>query len=159
MKVAFDIDDTLIVPAVATGFDRDTPNYDTIALYKWFQAQGYEMILWSGSGMDWTQTWGEKLGLAPFTVRRKEKSEDVDIAFDDCEVDLARVNVRVKRLNNGVSRKEWNETKTPDPEPKPHPCTDPELSQHCTGCTDPDPMGATHQGCTIEHGHVGCDKA
>ncbi len=187
MRVAFDIDDTLLVPAVATGFERDTPNYDTVALYKWFQAQGCEMILWSGSGMDWAQTWGEKLGLAPFTVLQKEKREDVDIAFDDCEVDLARVNVRVNRLNNGVSRKDWNETKTPEcvcndgmprahkPEfmcPKhglqnkgaiekrePNLCTDPELKSHCSGCSDPDPMGATHQGCTIEHGHVGCDKA
>lgn len=114
MKIAFDIDDTLIVPSVATGLDRDTPNYETIALYKWFQSQGHEMILWSGSGMDWAKTWGEKLGLIPFTVRVKEKAEDVDIAFDDCEVDLARVNVRVKRFKNGISRKEWNETKVGD---------------------------------------------
>ena len=96
MKVAFDIDDTLIVPSVATGFGNDTPNYDTVALYKWFQAQGCEMILWSGSGVDWAQRWGEKLGLEPFTVRVKEKSGDVDIAFDDCDVDLAKVNVKVK---------------------------------------------------------------
>lgn len=109
MKIAFDIDDTLIVPSVATGLDRDTPNYDTIAVYKWFQAQGHDMILWSGSGCDWAQTWGEKLGLAPFTVRVKEKSPDVDIAFDDCDVDLATVNVKVSRINNSISRKEWNQ--------------------------------------------------
>ncbi len=110
-KIAWDIDDTIIVPSVALGFGNDTPNYDTIALYKWFQEQGNDMILWSGSGVDWAKTWGEKLGLQPFTVRVKEKSEDVDIAFDDCEVDLAKVNIRVKRIKNGVSRKEWNETK------------------------------------------------
>lgn len=77
------------------------------------------MILWSGSGIDWAQTWGEKLGLAPFTVemKRKIKFDDgtpyIDIAFDDCEVDLAKVNVKVKRLNNGVSRADWNKTKKP----------------------------------------------
>ena len=108
MRIAFDIDDTLIIPSVATGLDRDTPNYDTIAMYRWFQSQGHEMILWSGSGMDWAKTWGEKLGLVPFEVRMKQKSDDVDIAFDDCDVDLAKVNIRVKRLNNGISRKEWN---------------------------------------------------
>lgn len=27
---------------------------------------------------------------------------------------------------------------------------------HCTGCTDERSEG-THQGCTIEHGHIGCD--
>ena len=111
MKIAFDIDDTLIIPAVATGSDRDTPNYDTIALYKWIQKQGNEMILWSGSGRDWALAWGEKLALWPFTVRVKEKSDDIDIAFDDCDVDLAKVNVKVSRTNNSVSREDWNKTK------------------------------------------------
>ena len=111
MKIAFDIDDTLIIPAVATGSDRDTPNYDTIALYKWFQKQGNEMILWSGSGRDWALAWGQKLGLMPFTVRVKEKSEDIDIAFDDCDVDLAKINVKVSRTNNNVSRQDWNKNK------------------------------------------------
>ena len=111
MKIAFDIDDTLIVPSVATGLDRDTPNYDTIAVLRWFQAQGHEIILWSGSGTDWAQTWGEKLGLIPFTVRVKEFSEDIAIAFDDCDVLLGAVNIKVKRLNNGISRAEWNKNK------------------------------------------------
>lgn len=63
MKIAFDIDDCLLVPSVASGFGNDTPNYDTIAVYKWFQAQGHAVGLWSGSGVDWAKTWGEKLGL------------------------------------------------------------------------------------------------
>lgn len=116
MRIAFDIDDTLLVPSVATGFGNDTPNYDTVALYKWFQAQGCEMVLWSGSGMDWAQRWGEKLGLQPFQVLPKQAREDIDIAFDDCDVKLAKVNVRVKRLNNGISRKEWNATKRDAPD-------------------------------------------
>lgn len=113
LKIAFDIDDTMIVPSVVTG-DRDTPNYETIALYKWFQNQGNHMILWSGSGMDWAKTWGEKLGLQPDEIRVKEKSLDVDICFDDCDVDLATVNVKVSRFDNNVSRKEWNTAKKLD---------------------------------------------
>jgi len=109
MKIAFDVDDTLIIPSVATGLDINTPNYDTIAIYKWFQIQGFYMIIWSGSGIDWATRWAEKLGLQPNEIRVKEKSDDIDIAFDDCEVDLARVNIRVKRLNNSISRKEWNQ--------------------------------------------------
>lgn len=35
----------------------------------------------------------------------------VDIAYDDMEVDLAKVNIRVKRINNSVSRAVWNKTK------------------------------------------------
>lgn len=109
--IAFDVDDTLIVPRVATGFDRETPNYDTIALYKWFQSQGCNMIVWSGSGIDWAKSWAEKLGLEPCEIRVKQKSEDVDIAFDDCDVDLAKVNIKVKRINNNISREDWNKTK------------------------------------------------
>lgn len=113
LKIAFDIDDTIIIPSVASNMNggRDTPNYETIAIYKWFQAQGHYMILWSGSGIDWAKTWGEKLGLNPNEVRVKQKSDDVDIAFDDCDVDLAKVNVKVKRINNNISRSDWNKTK------------------------------------------------
>ena len=113
MKIAFDIDDTLLVPSVATGFGNDTPNYDTVAIYKWFQAQGHTMYLWSGSGIDWAQTWGEKLGLQPFYAVYKDKTLGIDIAFDDCDVDLAKVNVKVKRINNSASREEWNKEKRP----------------------------------------------
>jgi hypothetical protein len=111
MKIAFDVDDTLLVPAVATGLKLDTPNYDTIAVYKWFQAQGHYMIIWSGSGMDWARTWAEKFGLWPNEICVKEKRDDVDISFDDCDVDLAKTNIRVKRINNSISRKEWNQRK------------------------------------------------
>ena len=111
MKIAFDIDDTLIIPAVATNLPADTPNYELINVYRWFQKQGHTMILWSGGGVDYAKTWGEKLGLAPFEVRVKEKNEDIDIAFDDCMVDLAKVNIRVNRYNNSISRKEWNKHK------------------------------------------------
>lgn len=111
MKIMFDIDDTLIVPRVATGLDYETPNYENIAIFRYFQAQGYAVGVWSGSGMDWAKTWAEKLGLKPDMVLVKEKRGDIDIAFDDCDVDLAKVNIKVKRLNNSVSRAEWNKIK------------------------------------------------
>lgn len=106
--VAFDTDDTILVPPCATGLDIDTPNYDTIAVYKWFQDQGCHMIIWSGSGIDWAKRWSEKLGLDPDEIRIKQKADDIDIAFDDMDVDLAKVNVKVKRINNRVSREEDN---------------------------------------------------
>jgi hypothetical protein len=109
MKIAFDVDDCLIIPSIATGLDIDTPNYETIAIYKWFQDQGHFMIVWSGGGVDYARMWADKLGLSPDEIRIKEKSEDLDIAFDDCDVDLAKINIRVKRLNNKISRKEWNQ--------------------------------------------------
>lgn len=108
MKIAFDVDDTLIIPSVVTGA-RDVPNYGTIAMFKWFEAQGCEMIIWSGSGIDWATTWAEKLGLTARIIVKG--SEPVDIAFDDCDVELGKVNVKVKRIENSISRKEWNQTK------------------------------------------------
>ena len=114
LKVAFDVDDTLLLPSVAAGFGRDTPNYENIAIYKWFQAQGCYMIIWSGSGIDWAKTWAEKFGLTADEFPTKEKRSDVDIAFDDMAVDLATVNVRVKRINNSISRHEWNANKKID---------------------------------------------
>jgi phosphoserine phosphatase len=111
MKIAFDVDDTLIIPSVVTG-NRDVPNYETIKIFRWFQDQGHHMIIWSGSGIDWATTWAEKLGLTA-EIRRKGEGDDIDIAFDDCDVELAKVNVKVKRIKNSVSRAEWNKTKRP----------------------------------------------
>jgi hypothetical protein len=121
MNIAFDVDDCLIVPSVALNIDggRDTPNYETIAVYRWFQAQGNYMIIWSGSGIDWAENWAEKLGLRPNEIRVKQKSEDVDIAFDDCDVNLGKVNVKVKRINNFISRADWNKFKQIDPPGEP----------------------------------------
>ena len=112
MKIAFDIDDTIIIPSVVTG-DKDIPNYEVIAVYRFFQAQGFHMILWSGSGMDWAKMWGEKLGLKPDEIRIKQASDDVDICFDDCDVKLSKVNVKVGRVANNISRELWNKTKQP----------------------------------------------
>lgn len=110
MTVAFDIDDTIISPPEATGLDRDTPNYETIAIYRWFQAQGATMIIWSGGGESYARMWADKLGLKPDMVVPKmmttlDDEPYVDIAFDDMgSVNLAKVNVKVKRLNNNVKR-------------------------------------------------------
>lgn len=104
----FDIDDTLIIPRIVTGLGYDTPNYENISIFRYFQAQGYEVGVWSGGGVDYAKTWAEKLGLKPDMVLVKEKREDIDLCFDDCNVDLAKVNIKVKRLNNSISRAEWN---------------------------------------------------
>ena len=112
LTIAFDVDDTLIIPIVATdGFSRDIPHYENIAIYKWFQDQGHFMIIWSGGGKDYAEMWADKLGLKANMIMTKRASEDtkVDIAFDDCDVELAKVNIKVKRFNNDRSRKEWNE--------------------------------------------------
>jgi len=114
MIIAFDVDDTLIIPSVATGLATDTPSYEVIAIYRWFQSQGHTMIVWSGGGIDYAKMWADKLGLKPDQIIKKEKVMDingkpyVDLCFDDCNVDLATTNIQVKRLKNSISRKDWN---------------------------------------------------
>ena len=104
--IAFDVDDTLVVPAIATGFDRDVPNYETIAIYKWFQAQGNYMIIWSGGGKEYAKMWAEKLGLEADEILAKDTrmKDRIDIAFDDSDTELGKINVKVKRLNNKIIR-------------------------------------------------------
>lgn len=106
MKIAFDLDDTLIIPAVATDFGVDTPSYSVISIYKWFQAQGCYMIIWSGSGKDRAKTWAKKLGLKAneYLEKTTNLKNEIDIAFDDSNIELAKVNVKVKRVNNKIIR-------------------------------------------------------
>jgi len=111
MIIAFDVDDTLIVPAVATGLPIDTPNYENIAMYRWFQSQWHTMVVWSWGWTDYAKHWADKLWLEPHYIWEKQDRWEAwrpDICFDDCDVDLAKVNLKVKRLNNRISRKEWN---------------------------------------------------
>lgn len=112
MIIAWDVDDSLILPPEATGRTdgRDVPNYELIAVYRWFQSQGHRMIVWSGGGEDYARMWADKLGLEPDEVHAKGPMKDlkgnplVDICFDDCIVDLARVNIQVRRKNNQQKR-------------------------------------------------------
>lgn len=104
--IAFDVDDTLILPPEATGRTdgRDVPSYEIIALYWQLKRLGNRMIVWSGGGKDYAQMWADKLGLEPDEVRNKSADKEVDICFDDCIVDLAKINIKVPRWNNRVTR-------------------------------------------------------
>ena len=114
LVVAFDVDDTLLIPNVAmeeSEFDEWNPHYKNINAYKWFQSQWYYMIIWSGSWVEWAKKWSEEFLLFPDEIREKRKSEDVDLSIDDCNVDLASINLKVKRINNKISRANWNKNK------------------------------------------------
>ncbi len=118
MRVAFDIDDTLwkcryLVPDCDENCPRpyctvhnpkmdQVPDYDLIQVLRWFHANGDDVYVWSAGGVDYAQTIVRRLGLDQFvTVIPKREPQDgnifIDIAFDDCETQLARVDVRVKR--------------------------------------------------------------
>lgn len=103
--IAFDMDDTLIIPSCASEFQKDIPNYETIAIYKWFQVQGNIMIIWSARGKDYAQSWAEKLGLKANFYLKKKKTNSVDLSFDDCDIAFGKINIKVKRFNNNIKRK------------------------------------------------------
>ena len=90
LTIAFDVDGTLIHQV---GEKEDTPRYDIIALFKIYKNLGCEMYIWSGGGFDYAKRWSEKLGLdATIAVKGSFKP---DIAVDDMEVELGKVNLRV----------------------------------------------------------------
>lgn len=110
MKIAFDVDDTLIIPSVASPTGRDVPNYEVIQMFRDFQERGHDMIIWSGGGIDYASQWAARLGLLA-EIRPKIKSDDVDVCYDDCDVDLAKQNIKISRRKNSISRKDWNSHK------------------------------------------------
>jgi phosphoserine phosphatase len=93
MTIAFDVDGTLI------NLDN-TPNFEVIDLFRWFQRNGDRCIIWSGGGVEYAKHWGEKLGLYPHAYAVKSSLETglhgVDIAVDDEFVMLGKVNIKVE---------------------------------------------------------------
>ena len=88
--IAFDVDGTLIHQV---GEREDTPRYDIIEMFRMFENLGWKMVIWSGGGFDYAKRWSEKLGLdAEIAVKG---SFVPDIAVDDLEVTMGKVNIRV----------------------------------------------------------------
>ena len=125
--VAFDTDDTILIPNVATDDTIRTLNKiwywkdyiepawykhtENIQAYNWFEKQWCYMIVWSWTWREWAKRWADEFWLRYDEIRVKEKCDDVDLSIDDCIVDLGAINLKVKRINNQISRKDWNETK------------------------------------------------
>lgn len=104
MIIAFDTDDTLIIPAIVGDNWEITPHYKNISIFNWFASQWCYMIVWSWTWPEWAEKWAKELNLPYNEIRVKQKYDDIDICFDDCNVDLAKVNVKVKRVKNSVKR-------------------------------------------------------
>jgi hypothetical protein len=92
VRVAFDTDGCLIHQNEA---GEDVPRYDVIQLYHCYEKFGCEMYIWSGSGLDHARRWRNKLGLMTATVVAKG-SFVPEIAVDDMEITLGKVNIQVK---------------------------------------------------------------
>jgi len=90
-KVAFDVDGTLIYQI---GPNEDTPRYDVISLLYRLKDFGCQIYVWSGSGIDYTHRWCQKLGLTEVIVIDKGVIKP-DLAVDDEIINLGVINLRV----------------------------------------------------------------
>jgi len=90
LTVAFDVDGTLIE---LVGNKEDTPRYKILTLFKLFESFGCEMYIWSGGGVDYAMEWRDKLGLDADVALKG--SFIPDIAVDDMETDLGKIDLRV----------------------------------------------------------------
>lgn len=97
VKIAFDVDNTLIVKS---NNGEDVPNYGVIHLIMTINVmvRDVDLIVWSGSGVDYARRWTEKLGIAEATRVIGKGQEKVDIAFDDEEVLLGKVNLQTVEM-------------------------------------------------------------
>lgn len=118
LTIAFDVDDTLVIPGEVMGTKYDQPNWEVIDIYKWFQRNGHRMIVWSYGGKAWAEEWNDRLGLNADECRFKDKNNpetgnDVDIAFDDCNLNIAKVMVKVRRYKNSIERRPPEQRRNP----------------------------------------------
>ena len=90
-KIAFDVDGTLID-------DKDQPRHDILTMLR-ILSQYYDIIIWSGSGKDYAEMWSRRLFIDDIAedvrVKPTKKDNTIDLAFDDEDVKLAKVNVKI----------------------------------------------------------------
>lgn len=94
MKIAFDVDGTLITY-------EDKPRWDILAMLRTLNSCGHDIVVWSGGGREYAEVWTRRLFIHDLvTVQEKpllrvEEGPFVDIAFDDEDIALGKVNVKV----------------------------------------------------------------
>lgn len=114
MRIAFDIDDTLwkLVPDTERVFEgvgarcqcganlKQEPDPEMILLVESLMQAGDQVFFWSAGGMEHARNflrthckaWEILIDILP-----KEAGQNIDICFDDQEVKLATINLRVDR--------------------------------------------------------------
>ena len=86
------------------------PDYDLIQVLRWFYQNGDNVFIWSAGGKQYAEDIAKKLGLYDMVtvVEKKHDAKDyglpappkMDIAFDDSETNLAKVDIKIPRPYN-----------------------------------------------------------
>lgn len=107
LNICWDIDDTIWkvrLRETESGHKvgDQVPDYDLIQVLRWFYNNGDNCFIWSAGGTEYAYKIAEKLGLDEMvTIIAKPPLDGndprIDISFDDCEVNLAKVSVLVNR--------------------------------------------------------------
>lgn len=92
--IAFDVDGTLLHAKT------DKPRDEIIDLLKSLsQLPDTSIVVWSGGGADYAQQVCHRIGLDPwvdsYAAKNGDPAEKVAISFDDQEVTLGWINIRV----------------------------------------------------------------
>ena len=100
MKIAFDIDGTLY--KISEDRKSQVPDYDLIAVLKWFFNNGDQVYVWSGGGTDYAQLIVDRLGLTEMVkcIPKLKLGGDtpvMSLTFDDEEIKNGQCNIKVKR--------------------------------------------------------------
>ncbi len=92
MTIAFDVDGTLLD-------EHDKPREEIVAILKALSRAGHDIFVWSGGGVSYAEQRVRDLDLKKYSKIKgciqKSAGSGIDMCFDDQEVNLARVNVRV----------------------------------------------------------------
>lgn len=87
MKVAFDVDGTLID-------HRDYVRPEIVDLYKALQKLGCEMYIWSHGGVDYAEIWRSRLHLLGKVVEKGSFKPDIAVDDQKCAF-LGKVDLHV----------------------------------------------------------------
>ena len=87
MVIAFDVDGTL--------FDsNDNSRLEVIHFLGALHKAGHEIWIWSGGGVNYAIHKCRNIET-PVVFSAKFKTDEVDVCFDDQDVNLAKVNIRI----------------------------------------------------------------
>lgn len=119
MRIAFDIDDTLYKlvkdesPSPIAGVGaicacgmhiKQVKDEGLMSIAHALILNGDDVFLWSAGGVKYVENWIKRWAPAwegLVKIIPKEKGHDIDICFDDQEVDLAKTVLRIKREHAG----------------------------------------------------------
>lgn len=104
--IAFDVDGTLIRNTESAERTHGTPFNDDVPIVHWINTlqvlstcKNVRIVVWSGGGKQYAETWGRRLGLDSFVWRYASKLEHQAIKAQ-CDLLIAIDDIQATRLGD-----------------------------------------------------------